>query len=86
MPDELAVDEAQCVIRLEIDGEMWVKVHRIIAADAEGAAAPGWPRVFAPEGGHTKWGPCIQRRAGGQADFHHITTIKILSMSRVNVL
>src|SRR2546425_203980 len=45
---ELVVDEAQRGVRLEVQGLVGVEVGRIVAADAEDAAAPGLLRADRP--------------------------------------
>ena len=50
IPHELAVDKAQRGMGPEIDGEMRVKVRRVLAADTEDTAALRWPRFRSPEG------------------------------------
>jgi hypothetical protein len=49
IPHERAVGEAQRRIGLEVEGEMVVKVRRIIAAHAQNTTALGLPSLSAPE-------------------------------------
>src|SRR5262249_58929383 len=67
MPYELVVDKAQRGIRLEVEGEMRVKVGRIIAAHAQDTAALGLSRFGAPERRGTIEGPRGQRDTSSEA-------------------
>src|SRR5262249_25719841 len=79
MPYELIVDEAQRVIRLEVEGEMRVKVGRIIATHAQDATAFRLPRFGAPERWGAREGPGRECDASGEAGLEQITTAHTLS-------
>src|SRR5262245_53279077 len=74
IPYQRAVSEAQRRIGLEVEGEMRVKVRRIIATYTQNATALGLPRFHAPQHGRTGQRPDGQRYASYQARLEQITT------------
>src|SRR5262245_14579695 len=72
MAHKPTVSEAQRRIRLKVDGEMVVKVDRIIPAHAQDAPALGLPRFRPPEHVGTMQRPSRQRGASGETRFQQV--------------
>src|SRR2546426_4621305 len=70
-------------MRLGVDGEMRVKMGRIIAPDAQDPAALGLPGFGPPEHGGASQGPGRQLHTCRQASFEHITTANTLRIAGV---
>jgi hypothetical protein len=66
IPHQRAVGEAQRGIRPDVEGEMGIKVRRVIAAHPQDATAFGWPRCGAPEDSGTRQRPSGQGGTGDQ--------------------
>src|SRR5262249_53307962 len=80
MPHQLAVDEAQCGMRLEANRLMRVKVHWVIPPYAQDATALGWPRVCAPECHGASQGSSGQCHASDQASLEQVATTQARSL------
>ena len=74
MPHQFAVDKAHGALRKASEREMVIKVRGVKPAHAQGATAPGLPRLCPPEYGGMGQGPGRQRHASRQAGFEQLTT------------
>ena len=86
IPHQRAVGEAQRSIGLEIEGEMRVKVGRIIAAHAQDTAALGLSRFSAPERWGTRERPARERDTSDKASLEQITTAHTLAPVGMSLL
>src|SRR5262249_34563873 len=85
MPHQPAVDEAESGLCPDIDREVWVKVHRVKAADAEDATTLGRSLFFTPERRRAIEGPGGERRTGRQAGFQQLTTAHTVGVSWIDM-